>query len=162
MGDGDLPCLRRHHCAQVCRFFPPYVSSERPFLFFSPSASNVDGFVERSRVESGQMIGPRIFTVGDIVYGAGAAQIHQDIVDMDEAVSALTRIKVEGGPASISYKNYNIPSRYVLHNIPPTKCRPKLQSITPKTLKGGSKYQHALCTGRRNELRLGSDVYHRR
>ncbi|KAF8162835.1 hypothetical protein B0H34DRAFT_794607 [Crassisporium funariophilum] len=77
----------------------------------NPSASNVDGFVERSRIESGQMIGPRIFTVGDIIYGAGAPGIHQDIVNVEEAVSALTRIKAEGGPASISYKNYNLPSR---------------------------------------------------
>lgn len=57
------------------------------------------------------MIGPRIFTVGDVIYGAGSPDIHQDITNMDEAISALTRIKAEGGPASISYKNYNIPSR---------------------------------------------------
>ncbi|KAF8164016.1 hypothetical protein BJ912DRAFT_1005132 [Pholiota molesta] len=77
----------------------------------NPSADNVDGFVERVRIERGQMIGPRIFTVGDIIYGAAAPGIHQDIVDMDEAKSALIRIKAEGGPASISYKNYNLPSR---------------------------------------------------
>lgn len=59
------------------------------------------------------MIGPRIFSVGDIIYGAGG-NIHQDIVDMDEARSALIRIKAEGGPAAISYKNYNIPSRFVV------------------------------------------------
>lgn len=80
---------------------------------FSPSASNVDGFVERTRIERGQMIGPRIFTVGDVIYGGGSPDIHQDIANMDEAVSALTRIKAEGGPASISYKNYNLPSRLV-------------------------------------------------
>ncbi|KAF8810077.1 hypothetical protein BYT27DRAFT_7162151 [Phlegmacium glaucopus] len=76
----------------------------------NPSAHNVDSFCERSRIESGLMIGPRIFSVGDIIYGA-ALDVHQEIVNMDEAVSALTRIKVEGGPGSISYKNYNIPSR---------------------------------------------------
>lgn len=59
------------------------------------------------------MPGPRIFSVGDIIYGAGAAGIHQDIVDMDEAKSALLRIKVEGGGGAISYKNYNLPSRWV-------------------------------------------------
>ena len=57
------------------------------------------------------MIGPRIFTVGDVIYGGGSTEIHQDIVDIDEAKSALVRIKAEGGPASISYKNYNLPSR---------------------------------------------------
>lgn len=85
----------------------------RYFLFFSPSAETVSAFSERSRVEGGKMVGPRIFTTGTIIYGAAGPGYHQDIVDMDEASSALLRIKVEGGPASISYKNYNIPSRSV-------------------------------------------------
>ena len=59
------------------------------------------------------MIGPRIFTVGDVIYGAGEPSLHQDIADMDEARAALIRIKAEGGPASLSYKNYNLPSRLV-------------------------------------------------
>ena len=82
------------------------------FKYYSPSADTVDSFSERSRVERGLMVGPRIFSVGTTIYGA-AGEIHQDIVNMDEAVSALIRIKVEGGPGSISYKNYNIPSRFV-------------------------------------------------
>lgn len=57
------------------------------------------------------MTGPRIFQVGGVIYGAGEPELHQDIVDMQEAYSALTRIKAEGGPASFSYKNYNLPSR---------------------------------------------------
>ncbi|KDQ62649.1 hypothetical protein JAAARDRAFT_171198 [Jaapia argillacea MUCL 33604] len=77
----------------------------------NPSADNVDGFVERSRVEGGQLVGPRIYQTGNIIYGAAGAGIHQDIVDEAEAYSALLRIKVEGGPASFSYKNYNLPSR---------------------------------------------------
>lgn len=77
----------------------------------SPSSSNRDGFVERTRVESAQTVGPRIFHTGDVIYGAGEAGIHQDIVDMDEAYSALIRIKAEGGVASFSYKNYNQPVR---------------------------------------------------
>ena len=32
---------------------------------------------------------------------------------MEEAYSALTRIKAEGGPGSFSYKNYNLPARSV-------------------------------------------------
>lgn len=60
------------------------------------------------------MIGPRIFHTGDVIYGAGSGDIHQDIADSAEAHSALVRIKAEGGPASFSYKNYNLPSRLVL------------------------------------------------
>ncbi|KAK0458565.1 uncharacterized protein EV420DRAFT_1629551 [Desarmillaria tabescens] len=81
------------------------------FLAVCPSASNVDGFIERSRVERGHFVGPRIFQVGDVIYGAGDPGYHQDIADMDEAHSALIRIKAEGGPISTSYKNYNQPSR---------------------------------------------------
>ena len=77
----------------------------------SPSADNVRGFWERFRVERGQEIGPRIFQVGGVIYGAAEPSLHQEIVDMDEARSALIRIKAEGGPASFSYKNYNLPSR---------------------------------------------------
>lgn len=79
----------------------------------NPSADNVDTPSEHDRLESGQFIGPRSYSTGNIIYGAGAAGIHLDIADMDEAREALTRIKVEGGPSSFSYKNYNIPSRLV-------------------------------------------------
>lgn len=69
------------------------------------------GFVERGRVENGGMVGPRIFHTGDVIYGAQAPQIHNDVADVQDAYSALLRIKVEGGPASFSYKNYNQYSR---------------------------------------------------
>jgi hypothetical protein len=69
------------------------------------------------------MNGPRIFQVGTIVYGAGIPGLHQDITDMAEAQSALVRIKAEGGPTSISYKNYNLPSRCVL-DLSPAPCGP--------------------------------------
>jgi imidazolonepropionase-like amidohydrolase len=78
----------------------------------NPSADTVDAFVERSRVEAGFTVGPRIFSVGTIIYGAGEAGYYQDVTDMDEAKSALVRIKAEGGGYAISYKNYNIPSRW--------------------------------------------------
>ena len=35
---------------------------------------------------------------------------------MNEARSALVRIKAEGGPSSFSYKNYQLPSRFVLYS----------------------------------------------
>ncbi len=62
------------------------------------------------------MVGPRIFQTGNPIYGfsGGGGAIHQGIVDDAEARSALIRIKVEGGPASFSYKNYMLPSRYVV------------------------------------------------
>jgi hypothetical protein len=83
-------------------------------FLFSPSSDNVDGYVERSRIERGQLVGPRIFHTGNIIFGDSTFPfLHQDIVDMDEAFSALLRIKAEGGNVSTSYKNYELPIRCV-------------------------------------------------
>ncbi|KAL1742535.1 hypothetical protein HDZ31DRAFT_65886 [Schizophyllum fasciatum] len=77
----------------------------------NPSTDTVDAFVERTRVERGLAVGPRIFHTGSVIYGGGEPGLHQDVADMDEARSALIRIKAEGGPFSHSYKNYQLPSR---------------------------------------------------
>lgn len=57
------------------------------------------------------MAGPRLFQTGNVIYGASEYSIHQDIASMREAREALIRIKAEGGDASWSYKNYNLPTR---------------------------------------------------
>lgn len=57
------------------------------------------------------MVGPRLFHTGTVIYGASEYSIHQDIASMREAREALIRIKAEGGDASWSYKNYNLPTR---------------------------------------------------
>ena len=80
---------------------------------YSPSSDHNLGFVERGRVENGGMIGPRIFHTGDVIYGAGAGGIHNDVADEVDAHSALIRILAEGGYSAFSYKNYNQYSRYV-------------------------------------------------
>ncbi|KAJ7593461.1 hypothetical protein C8J56DRAFT_931144 [Mycena floridula] len=77
----------------------------------NPSADTRDTFAERSRLERGHFVGSRIFHTGTIIYGAGEPGYYQDPVDMDEAYSSLVRIKAEGGAATTSYKNYNLPSR---------------------------------------------------
>lgn len=108
MGTANVPCLWCDNYAQVSGT-PPVLP--RADDVTSPSSDNVLGFVERARVESGQMVGPRIFHTGDVIYGAGAGGIHNTVADLTDAHSALIRIKAEGGPASFSYKNYNQPSR---------------------------------------------------
>ncbi|KAG0706559.1 hypothetical protein DFH29DRAFT_901726 [Suillus ampliporus] len=77
----------------------------------NPSLHNSLGYVERGRIESGLMAGPRLFHTGTVIYGASEYSIHQDIASMREAREALVRIKAEAGDASWSYKNYNLPTR---------------------------------------------------
>jgi hypothetical protein len=77
----------------------------------SPSSSTVDTHAERNRIESGYMVGPRVLTTGTVLFSGSWVGLHEEIVDMDQAYDALLRIKAEAGPVTISYKNYQLPSR---------------------------------------------------
>jgi len=98
-------------------------------------------------VETGKWIGPRLFHTGNIIYGAGAVPWHQDIDDLEEAKEALTRIKVEGGPASFSYKNYNIPSRYSYRRVLQlSRSMTPLKGSKAATVDRGKKSFYGLCS----------------
>jgi len=96
------------------------------------------------------MIGPRIFSAGRVLYGGGISGLHEEINNMDEAKSALIRIRAEGGPAAISYKNYNLPSRLI--SILPVSIPPadlyllREQSIKAKIAYSRTEYQHVVCS----------------
>jgi hypothetical protein len=107
MGTRGFPCVWYHNVAQVGS---PLLSQDSLSSSSSPSATNVGSFAERARVESGKMIGSRIFSTGQALYS-------YEVVDEDDAHSTLTRLKMEGGPASFSYKNYQLPSRWVYYNV---------------------------------------------
>ena len=156
MGNGDFPSIWCHDFTQV-RLCPLVLPFSRVLLIrrtSSPSAANANGFIERSRVERGHFVGPRIFQVGDVIYGAGDPGYRQDIADMDEARSALIRIKVEGGPISTSYKNYNQPSRQAFSILSLLQLADGyyFKCISAATLTGGVQSEHAVCPRRRYEL----------
>lgn len=72
----------------------------------SSQASTVFAAAERQR--AGLTIGPRIFSTGEIIYGAKAADVYARIDSYDDALAHVRRIKAQGG---ISVKNYNQPRR---------------------------------------------------
>ncbi|KAF5379903.1 hypothetical protein D9757_007185 [Collybiopsis confluens] len=77
----------------------------------NPSSHYVDTFVERSRLERGQFIGPRILTSGKVVFAGTWTGMYEEIVDEVEARETLSRIKAEAGAITHSYKNYQLPAR---------------------------------------------------
>jgi imidazolonepropionase-like amidohydrolase len=54
------------------------------------------------------LLGPRIFSTGEIIYGAKAADVYARIDSYEDALAHVRRIKAQGG---ISVKNYNQPRR---------------------------------------------------
>lgn len=73
-----------------------------------PSSRASEIFVASEMQRAGQLIGPRIFSTGEIVYGAKAASIYAEINSLDDALDHVRRLKAQGGS---SVKNYNQPRR---------------------------------------------------
>ncbi|MHA6332067.1 amidohydrolase family protein [Qipengyuania sp. CAU 1752] len=72
----------------------------------SSSASTIFSAAERQR--AGMLLAPRIFSTGEIIYGAKAAGVYARIDSYEDALAHVRRIKAQGG---ISVKNYNQPRR---------------------------------------------------
>ncbi|MGB7409491.1 MAG: amidohydrolase family protein, partial [Pontixanthobacter sp.] len=65
-------------------------------------------FAAAERQQAGTLLAPRIFSTGEIIYGAKAPGVYAEINDYDDALAHVRRIKSQGG---ISVKNYNQPRR---------------------------------------------------
>ncbi|MEH6702031.1 amidohydrolase family protein [Parasphingorhabdus sp.] len=73
-----------------------------------PSSRASEIFVASEMQRAGMILGPRIFSTGEIVYGAKAASVYAEINNLDDALAHVRRLKAQGGS---SVKNYNQPRR---------------------------------------------------
>jgi hypothetical protein len=73
----------------------------------NPSADTISIFRDAEYVRAGSKVGPRIFSTGQIIYGAGS-EVHCDISSVDDAKEFLTQLKRLG---AWSAKSYNQPCR---------------------------------------------------
>ncbi|MEM7550927.1 MAG: amidohydrolase family protein [Bacteroidota bacterium] len=72
-----------------------------------PSANSEMAFSQSEMVKAGNMVGPRIFTTGTILYGADG-DFKAVINNYEDAVSSVSRTKAYG---AFSVKSYNQPRR---------------------------------------------------
>jgi Tol biopolymer transport system component/imidazolonepropionase-like amidohydrolase len=72
-----------------------------------PSATSWEVFTQSEMVEAGEMVGPRVFSTGNILYGAGGRD-GIPVKSLDEARNHLRRMKRLG---AISVKSYMQPRR---------------------------------------------------
>lgn len=73
-----------------------------------PSNQASEIFVAAERQQAGMLLAPRIFSTGEIVYGAKNASVYAQIDSLDDALAHVRRLKAQGGH---SVKNYNQPRR---------------------------------------------------
>ncbi len=73
-----------------------------------PSSRASEIFVAAEMQRAGMLVGPRIFSTGEIVYGAKSPRVYAEINSLDDALDHVRRLKAQGGS---SVKNYNQPRR---------------------------------------------------
>ncbi|MEA3064613.1 MAG: hypothetical protein QOJ27_1059 [Sphingomonadales bacterium] len=73
-----------------------------------PSARAAEIFVASEMQRVGKILAPRIFSTGEIIYGAKAPDVYAEINSFDDALAHVRRLKAEGAH---SVKNYNQPRR---------------------------------------------------
>ncbi len=74
----------------------------------NPSSDASLIFASAERQQAGKLLAPRIFSTGEIVYGAKSPGVYARVDSYEDALEHVRRIKAQGG---ISIKNYNQPRR---------------------------------------------------
>ncbi|HEV8699665.1 MAG TPA: amidohydrolase family protein [Candidatus Polarisedimenticolia bacterium] len=61
-----------------------------------PSAHSLDVFAQAELVEAGEMIGPRIYSTGDVLYGGVTASVYAKVDSLEDALHTVRRMKTYG------------------------------------------------------------------
>jgi imidazolonepropionase-like amidohydrolase len=96
-----------------------------------PSNRSSEIFVASELQRAGKLLGPRIFSTGEIVYGAKAADVYAQIDSLDDALAHVRRLKAQGAH---SVKNYNQPRREQRQQVVEAARRENMQVVA----EGGS------------------------
>ena len=73
-----------------------------------PSSTASEIFVASEMQQAGDLLAPRIFSTGEVIYGAKAYGVYAEIDKYQDALDHVRRLKAQG---AYSVKNYNQPRR---------------------------------------------------
>jgi Tol biopolymer transport system component/imidazolonepropionase-like amidohydrolase len=63
---------------------------------YDPSAPSLDVFAQAEAVEAGVMIGPRVYSSGDVLYGGQQEDVFAEVNDQKDALHQVRRMKAYG------------------------------------------------------------------
>ncbi|MEP5568035.1 MAG: amidohydrolase family protein [Halioglobus sp.] len=98
----------------------------------NPSSKASLAFAAAEYGRAGKILGPRIFSTGEIVYGARSTNL-APVNSLDDALAHVKRLKAQG---AISVKNYNQPRREQRQQVNEAAFREGLMTVA----EGGSLY----------------------
>lgn len=90
----------------------------------SNRASEIFAAAEYQR--AGLLLAPRIFSTGEIIYGAKSARVYAEINGLDDALAHVRRLKAQG---ALSVKNYNQPRREQRQQVAEAARREGMQVV---------------------------------
>lgn len=96
-----------------------------------PSNRASEVFAAKEYQQAGLFLGPRVFSTGEIVYGAKAARVFAEVNSLDDALTHVRRLKAQG---ALSVKNYNQPRRNQRQQVIEAGRRENMQVVA----EGGS------------------------
>ena len=96
-----------------------------------PSSRASEIFTAAELQRAGKIVGPRIFSTGEIIYGAKSADVYAQIDTLDDALAHVRRLKAQG---AYSVKNYNQPRREQRQMVVEAARRENMQVVA----EGGS------------------------
>ncbi|MCG2841946.1 amidohydrolase family protein [Sandaracinobacter sp. RS1-74] len=96
-----------------------------------PSSRASEVFAAKEYQQAGKLLAPRIFSTGEIVYGAKSARVFAEVNALDDALAHARRLKAQG---ALSIKNYNQPRREQRQQVIEAGRRERMQVVA----EGGS------------------------
>jgi len=120
---------------------------------YDPSAPSLDVFAQGEMVEAGLMLGPRVYSSGDVLYGGVNAPQFAEVATFDDAKRQVKRMKAYGARM---IKVYQQPRRDVriwfaeaareAHMMLTAEGAGELQTDQTMVLDGFSAFEHSLPT----------------
>ena len=118
---------------------------------YDPSAPSLDVFAQGEDVEAGLMLGPRVYSSGDVLYGGQQADVFAEVNNLDDAKHQVRRMKAYGARMIKVYQQPRRSQRIYfaeacreLHMLLTAEGAGELQTDMTMVTDGFTAWEHAL------------------
>jgi imidazolonepropionase-like amidohydrolase len=126
---------------------------------YDPSAPSLDVFAQGEQVEAGLMVGPRIYSSGDVLYGGQQTEIFAEVSNLEDAKHQVRRMKAYGARMIKVYQQPRRAQRLYFaeacrdeHMLLTAEGAGELHTDMTMALDGFTAFEHSL------PVRLSNDV----
>ncbi len=118
---------------------------------YDPSAPSLDVFAQSEDVEAGLMVGPRVYSSGDVLYGGQQSDVFAEVNNLDDAKHQVRRMKAYGARMIKVYQQPRRSQRIYfaeacreLHMLLTAEGAGELQTDLTMAMDGFTAWEHAL------------------